>query len=425
MKKIELLAPAGDLEKLKIAVMYGADAVYFGGESFSLRGGAGNFTCQEMEKGIDFAHQRGAKAYLALNIFPHEEDLIPLKDYIQRVRLMGIDAYIISDPGVLSLLKEWDPNGEIHLSTQANTTNHRTANFWYQQGVKRIVLAREMTLEEIASIRKNTPEDLELEGFIHGAMCISYSGRCLLSNFMIQRDANRGVCAHPCRWKYALVEEKRPGEYYPIEEDGRGTYILNSRDLNMIQHLPELAHSGISSFKIEGRMKSIFYVATVVGAYRKALNAYEANPSEYHFRLEWLEELSKASHREFTTGFYFNKPTHLDQNYQTSAYTRNYTFLGLVKEYDSKGMAYVEQRNKIKVGDIVEVMSPNHSTFSQRIEEMWDEEGNSIQEAPHPQQLVAIKMEQPVFAYDLLRKENPVQQKKSDYLKGAQHGPRP
>ena len=406
MGRIELLAPAGDLEKLIIAVLYGANAVYFGGESFSLRAGAGNFTLEQMKEGVDFAHKNGAKAYLALNIFPHEEDLPRIKDTLDKLREIDIDAYIISDPGVLSLVKEMDPDKEIHLSTQANVTNHQSAHFWYQQGVNRVVLARELTLGEISSIRKNVPRELQLEGFVHGAMCISYSGRCLLSNFMIQRDANRGACAHPCRWKYALVEEKRPGEYYPVEEDGRGTYILNSRDLNMISHIPELVEAGVSSFKIEGRMKSIFYVATVVGAYRKAIDAYERNPKGYVFDPKWMTEVSKASHREFTTGFYFNQPTHLDQNYQTSAYTRNYTFVGLVQDCDPNGLAWVEQRNKMKVGDSVEIMSPYRASFSQKIEEMWNEGGERIEEAPHPQQLVQIKFSQPVFPYDILRRQD-------------------
>ena len=406
MGKIELLAPAGDLEKLKIAILYGASAVYFGGESFSLRAGAGNFTLKQMEEGVDFAHENDAKAYLALNIFPHEEDLPNLKETLRQLNKIDIDAYIISDPGVLSLVKEVNPDKEIHLSTQANVTNHQSAAFWHQQGVNRVVLARELTLEEITSIRKNVPHDLQLEGFVHGAMCISYSGRCLLSNFMIQRDANRGACAHPCRWKYALVEEKRPGEYYPVEEDSRGTYILNSRDLNMISHIPELVDAGISSFKIEGRMKSIFYVATVVGAYRRALDAYERDPAHYVFDSRLMVEVSKASHREFTTGFYFHQPTHLDQNYQTSAYTRNYTFVGLVQECAPSGLAWVEQRNKMKVGDMVEIMSPNREPFSQEIHHMWNEEGDLIEEAPHPQQRVQIKFSQPVFPYDILRRQD-------------------
>lgn len=406
MKKPELLAPCGDLEKLKIAVLYGADAVYFGGESFSLRAGAGNFTLDEMRKGVAFAHEHGAKCHLALNIFAHNEDIEPFTDYLNSIKDLGIDAFIAADPGVIDMISEIIPDAEIHLSTQANMTNYRTANFWYNRGIKRLVLARELTLSEIKEVRDNIPEDMELESFVHGAMCISYSGRCLLSNFMIERDANRGMCAHPCRWKYALVEEQRPGQYYPIEEDNRGTYILNSKDLCLIEHIPELVNAGISSFKIEGRMKSVFYVATIVSAYRKAIDSYFEDPEKYEFREEWMEELCKVSHREFTTGFYFHEPTNLDQNYRTSDYTRDYSFIGLVKEYDPQtGFAVVEQRNKMVVGDRIEVFGPFSDFFEQEIEEMYDEEGEPIQSAPHPQQIIKIKMKKAVKPFFMLRKE--------------------
>ncbi|MGN1413627.1 MAG: U32 family peptidase [Anaerovoracaceae bacterium] len=408
LKKMELLAPAGDLEKLKIAVVYGADAVYFGGEMFSLRAGAGNMTLAEMKEGVEFAHARGVKCYLTVNIFAHNEDIGPLTDYLLQLREMhmNLDAFIVSDPGIIDLIQEIIPEAEIHLSTQANMTNYRTANFWYKHGVKRIVLARELTFEEILQLRQQIPDDMELEAFVHGAMCISYSGRCLLSNFMIERDANRGACAHPCRWKYALVEEQRPGEYYPVEEDERGTYILNSRDLCMIEHIPELNEAGIVSAKIEGRMKSIFYVATLVSAYRRAIDAYYADPEHYVFREEWMTEMMKASHREFTTGFYFHQPTNKDQNYQTSAYTREYSFTGLVLDYDPQtGMATVEQRNKMVLGDEIEVMGPGRDFFTQTLKEMYDEEGMPVQSAPHPQQILRIPMEQPVSPYDMLRKK--------------------
>ena len=409
MRKVELLAPAGDLEKLKIAITYGASAVYFGGENFSLRAGAGNMTLEEIQEGVLYAHERGAKAYLAVNIFPHNEDIEPLKSYLSQMISIPIDAYIVSDPGVLQLIREIDPKREIHLSTQANATNYMTTNFWFNQGIKRIVLARELTFSEIREIKDKATLENEIEAFVHGAMCISYSGRCLLSNFMVQRDANQGACAHPCRWNYSLVEEKRPGEYFPIEEDSRGTYLLNSRDLCMIEHIPELIKSGVTSFKIEGRMKSVFYVATVVNAYRKALDAYEDNPENYSFKHEWLEEVSKVSHREFTTGFYFNKPTHKDQNYQTSSYTRDYSFVGMVKEYDPESkIAIIEQRNKLIVGDEIEVMGPNRVFFSQRIVEMLNENGESIEEAPHPQQIFSMKMSFPVKAQDILRKKKEV-----------------
>ena len=408
LKKMELLAPAGDLEKLKIAVVYGADAVYFGGEMFSLRAGAGNMTLEEMKEGVEFAHARGVKCYLTVNIFAHNEDIEPLTDYLLQLRdmHMDLDAFIVSDPGIIDLIQEIIPDAEIHLSTQANMTNYRTANFWYKLGVKRIVLARELTFEEIRQLRQQIPDDMELEAFVHGAMCISYSGRCLLSNFMIERDANRGACAHPCRWKYALVEEQRPGEYYPVEEDERGTYILNSRDLCMIDHIPELAEAGIVSAKIEGRMKSIFYVATLVSSYRRAIDAYYEDPEHYVFREAWMTEMMKASHREFTTGFYFHQPTNKDQNYQTSAYTREYSFTGLVLDYDPKtGIATVEQRNKMVLGDEIEVMGPGKDFFTQTLKEMYDEEGTPVQSAPHPQQILRIPMDQPVSPYDMLRKK--------------------
>lgn len=405
MDKIELLAPAGDLEKLKTAVDYGADAVYFGGELFSLRAGAGNLTIPQMEEGIAYAHARNVRCYLTLNIFAHNEDILPLEDYLIKIKALDIDAFIVSDPGIMLMIREVMPQAEIHLSTQANMTNYKTARFWQQQGVKRIVLARELTFEEIRLLRQKLPEEMELEAFVQGAMCISYSGRCLLSNFMIERDANRGQCAHPCRWKYALVEEQRPGEYYPVEEDERGTYILNSRDLCMIEHIPELVSAGVASAKIEGRMKSSFYVATIVGAYRKAIDAYYEDPQRYVFREEWMRELKKVSHREFTTGFYFNQPTNKDQNYQTSAYTREYQFIGVVRSYDpDTKMAVVEQRNKMTVGEEIEVFGPYTDYFSQKLEVLLDEEGNPIESAPHPQQILQIKMERPVSENFMLRK---------------------
>jgi len=405
--KFELLAPAGDLEKLKTAIVYGADAVYFGGEMFSLRAGAGNLTIEEMKEGVAFAHERGKRCYLTINIFAHNEDIEPLTKYLMDIKDIGLDAFIVSDPGIIDLIQEVIPGAEIHLSTQANMTNYRTANFWHKMGVERLVLARELTFKEIIEIRKNIPEDMELEAFVHGAMCISYSGRCLLSNFMIERDANRGACAHPCRWKYALVEEKRPGEYYPVEEDERGTYILNSRDLCMIEHLPEIIESGIMSAKIEGRMKSVFYVATIVHAYRKAIDAYFADPENYQFNPEWMDELKKVSHREFTTGFYFDKPTNKDQNYQTSAYTRDYSFVGVVRSYDEEtGYAVVEQRNKMSVGEEIEIFGPDIEFFAMDITEMYDHEsGEPIESAPHPQQIIRMKMAEPVKPDYILRKK--------------------
>lgn len=406
-EEFELLAPAGDLEKLKTAIIYGADAVYFGGEMFSLRAGAGNLTLDEMREGVTFAHDRGKRCYLTINIFAHNEDIQPLTEYLNQIKSIDIDAFIVSDPGIIDLIQEIIPDAEIHLSTQANMTNYRTANFWHKMGVKRLVLARELTFDEIRGVRENIPDTMELEAFVHGAMCISYSGRCLLSNFMIERDANRGACAHPCRWKYALVEEKRPGEYYPVEEDGRGTYILNSRDLCMIEHLPEIIESGIMSAKIEGRMKSSFYVATIIHAYRQAIDAYFDDPENYVFNPQWLTELKKASHREFTTGFYFDQPTNLDQNYQTSAYTRDYAFVGIVRSFDREtGMAVIEQRNKMVIGDEIEILGPDIPFFKQKITEMYDHEsGDPIEAAPHPQQIIRMKMDQPVKEHYMLRKK--------------------
>lgn len=403
MKKIELLAPAGDLEKLKFAIIYGADAVYFAGENFGLRAGASNFTISEMEEGISFAHERNKKVYITVNIFAHNEDIDIFKKYIKTLNSMRIDAFIVSDPDIFTIIKETVKNAEIHISTQANTTNYQSVMFWHKLGAKRIVLARELTFDEIRNIRSKIDESVELEAFVHGAMCISYSGRCLLSNFMTDRDANRGECSHPCRWKYALVEQKRPGEYYPIEENDRGTYIMNSRDLCMIEHIPELIESGISSAKIEGRMKSIFYVATVVSAYRKAIDSYyQGRPYEDSL----LNELKKVSHREFTTGFFYKKPTNLDQNYQTSDYTRNYSFTGIVLSYDADSkIAVIEQRNKMNLGDKIEIFGPETNFFTQTIDEMYNADDEPISSAPHPQQIIKIKMEKPVMKHFMLRKE--------------------
>ena len=394
------------MEKLKIAIDYGADAVYFGGEMFGLRASAKNFSIDEIKEGVEYAHNRGKKVHMTINIFAHNEDIQELEEYLDRICEIPIDAFIVSDPGIIMMIREKLPDVEIHLSTQANMTNYKTAEFWHKQGVKRIVLARELTFDEIRELRSRLPETLELESFVQGAMCISYSGRCLLSNFMIERDANRGECAHPCRWKYHLVEEQRPGEYFPIEEDERGTYILNSRDLCMIEHIPDLIQAGLSSAKIEGRMKSIFYVATIVGAYRRAIDAYYADPEGFVFDPEWLTELKKVSHREFTTGFYYNKPTNKDQSYQTSAYTREYSFIGLVKSYDEgTGIAVIEQRNKMVLGDEIEVFGPNTNYFTQKIEMLLNEENEPIESAPHPQQIVKIKMNQPVSEKFILRKQ--------------------
>ena len=407
MQRIELLAPAGDLEKLKIAIEYGADAVYFGGQMFSLRAGAGGFTKKDMIEGLEFAHERGKKCYMTLNIFAHNEDIKPLTEYLHSIKELPIDAFLISDPGIMALIKDIIPNAEIHLSTQANMTNYATANFWYNMGLKRLVLARELSLAEIEELMKNIPEDLEIEAFVHGAMCISYSGRCLLSNFMADRDSNRGRCAHPCRWKYALQEEKRPGEYYPIEEDERGTYIMNSKDLCMIEHIEDLANSNIASAKIEGRNKSIFYLAIVIGAYRRAIDAYYEGRYDDAEKEQCLIELSKASHREFTTGFYYEKADEDAQNYKSSSYVREYSFVGMIKGYDEEtSMAIVEQRNKMLIGDTVEIFGPDCRAFEQTITEMYDlETGEALKSAPHPQQMLKIKVDRPVKVNYMMRKE--------------------
>ena len=352
-----------------------------------------------------YAHERGRKVHLTLNIFAHNEDISALETYLDEIAHIPFDAFIISDAGIISLVMEKLPGREIHLSTQANTTNYRTAEFWHRQGVKRVVLGREMSLEDIRNTRKNLSPTMEIEAFVHGAMCISYSGRCLLSNFMTERGANQGQCAHPCRYKYALMEEKRPGEFYPVEEDDRGTYIFNSKDICMIEHIPELIESGLASLKIEGRMKSVFYVATVVRAYRQAIDAYYEDPEGWTFKEEWLEELKKVSNRHFTNGFYFNKPRNVDQNYETSAYYREFTFIGLVLDYDPETkLATVEQRNKISEGDFVEVFGPGNVCFTQTIQGMTDEEGTPSSAAPHAQQIVKIPMAEPVGKNFMVRR---------------------
>lgn len=394
------------MEKLKTAVRYGADAVYFGGEMFSLRAGAGNLSLDEMREAMEFLHQNDAKGYLTINIYAHNDDIEPLRNYAKRIKDIPIDAFIVSDPGVMQILREEIPNVEIHLSTQANTTSYMSAQFWVSQGVKRIVTAREMSLKEIRELRQHLPENIEIESFVHGAMCISYSGRCLLSNFMTGRDANQGQCTHPCRWKYHLVEEKRPGEYYPIEEDDRGSYIMNSRDLCMLDSLPDMIQAGITSLKIEGRMKSAYYVATVVSAYRKALDAFMADPEHYIYDPRWFDELCKASHREFTHGFFYHKPTDEDQNYLTSDYVRDYSFIGVVLGEDPEtGKTLVQQRNKFCVGDVIEVMSPRANFYEERVESMENEDGEAIESAPHPKQLLCIPFKNKPVKHSILRKK--------------------
>ncbi|HWR44913.1 U32 family peptidase [Sporomusa sp.] len=403
MKKPEILAPAGNLEKLKMALIYGADAVYMGGKAFGLRAFSDNFDQDDLREGIDFAHSLGKKSYITINIFPHNDDLAGLPDYIKDVAAMGADAIIVSDLGVFRIARQVAPALPIHISTQANSTNWSTAQFWQELGASRIVLARELSLDDIRLIRQKV--DIELEAFVHGAMCMSYSGRCLISNYLTGRDANRGECAQPCRWKYHLMEESRPGVYLPVLEDERGTYIFNSKDLCLLNHLPELVESGLNSFKIEGRMKSVHYVATVVKVYREAIDSYASSPSDFRIKQGWLDELQKVSHREYTTGFYFNKTTEQDQIYTSSSYTQTHDFVGLVKEYNpATGMAVIEQRNNMKVGEEIEIMQPGQENFLQTISAMFNADGTPIEVAPHPQQIVTMPVSRPVAPYAMLRR---------------------
>lgn len=412
IQKPELLAPAGDLEKLKIAVLYGADAVYIGGEAYSLRAKAKNFDYDAMAEGIRFAHEHGVKVYVTANIFAHNADFEGMADYFKEIEALGADAVLVSDLGVFSVVKEAAPNLEIHVSTQANNTNYQSARMWYQLGAKRVVVARELSLQEIHEIREKIPEDMEIEAFVHGAMCISYSGRCLLSNYLSGRDANKGACAHPCRWKYHLVEETRPGQYMPIEENERGTYIYNSKDLCMIDHIPDLVRAGVVSLKIEGRMKTPFYVGTVIKAYRQAIDDYFESPDLYEKNIpSYLENVSKASHREYTTAFYYGQPDGNQQIYTNNSYIRPYDFIGMVQsDTDADGYAWVEQRNKFSIGDEIEVMPAKGDSFSMLVTEIWNETGEKVTSAPHPQERLKIKFSQKVHAFDMMRKFLPQQE---------------
>lgn len=391
MRPVELLIPAGSPEVLKTAVRYGADAVYLGGEAFGLRAKAHNFTIEDMQEGIAYAHAHNCKVYITVNIFAHNQDMAGLRDYFLRLREVPADALIISDPGVFTLAKELLPDMEIHISTQANNTNYETYRFWYRMGAKRVVSARELSLKEIKEIRENIPEDMEIESFIHGAMCISYSGRCLLSNYFTGRDANQGACTHPCRWKYAVMEEKRPGEYLPLEEDDRGTYIFNSKDLCMIEYSPEMIAAGIDSFKIEGRMKTALYVATVARTYRRAIDDYMQSPELYQSNLPYYrEEIAKCTYRQFTTGFYFGKTTDESQIYDNNTYIREYTYLGMVNEIDEQGYLVIEQRNKFSIGETIEAMLFDGQNLKLTVHEILDEEGNRMESAPHPKQTLRV-----------------------------------
>lgn len=405
MKKPELMAPAGDLEKLKLAVLYGADAVYCAGQDYGLREGAGNLTIEELKEAVEFAHSHCSRIYVTVNIIPHNQDLEHLPEYLHKLEELGVDALIIADPGVLKIIRDQQIRIPLHLSTQANTVNHASVSFWAEQGFERVILARELSCQEISEIRQQS--ELELEIFVHGSMCISYSGRCLLSNYLAERDANRGRCAHSCRWQYYLVEAKRPDEYFPILEDERGSYIMNSRDLCLIEYLPEIVQAGVDAIKIEGRMKSLHYVAAVTAVYRKVLDSYFQDPENYQFDEKWYNELQKVTNRGFTSGFFLSPPGPEDHNYDSSAYRRDYDFIGLVREYlPRSGEALVEVRNKLYKGNSVEIIGPEFDSFQLELDYIIDQEsGESVETAPHPRQLIRIPVKRAVKPYYLLRRQ--------------------
>ncbi|MCM1088472.1 MAG: U32 family peptidase [Muribaculaceae bacterium] len=406
MKKPELLVPASSLEVLKTAVIFGADAVYIGGEAFGLRAKAKNFSEEEMAQGIAFAHAHGVRVHVTANILAHNGDLEGAAAYFTRLKELSPDALIIADPGMFLLAKEICPDIEIHVSTQANNTNYMTYQFWHKLGAKRVVSARELSLREIKEIRAQIPEEMEIESFIHGAMCISYSGRCLLSSYFTGRDANRGACTHPCRWKYAVVEEKRPGEYFPVYENERGTYIFNSKDLCMIEHIPEMLDAGIDSFKIEGRMKTALYVATVARTYRKAIDDCLESEEKYRANMDWYrEEIAKCTYRQFTTGFYFGKPDETTQIYDNSTYINEYTYLGIVNFLDGQNAAHIEQRNKFCVGDEIEIMKPDGRNLPVNVLHMYDEDRKPVESCPHSKQKISLVLSQVPEQYDILRKK--------------------
>lgn len=412
MKRPELLIPASSLEVLKTAVIYGADAVYIGGEAFGLRAKAKNFSMEEMAEGIRFAHERGVRVYVTANILAHNRDLLQAREYFEQLKGMRTpdgaeakpDALIISDPGMFTVAKSVWPEAEIHISTQANNTNYETYLFWWRLGARRVVSARELSLAEIREIREKIPKEMEIESFVHGAMCISYSGRCLLSNYFTGRDANQGACTHPCRWKYAVVEETRPGEYLPVYENERGTYIFNSRDLCMIGHIPDLIGAGIDSLKIEGRMKTALYVATVARTYRKAIDDYLESEEKYRANMEWYrEEIAKCTYRHFTTGFYYGKPDENAQIYDSNTYNSDYIYLGIIYERDGSGRVRIEQRNKFCAGDRIEIMKPDGRDVPVTVEKIEDEEGNAVDSAPHPRQVLWLTLSKEADVFDLLR----------------------
>jgi putative protease len=405
-RKVELLVPAGSLEVLKVAVDYGADAVYIGGQAYGLRAKADNFSIEEMKKAVKYAHAKNAKVYVTANIFAHNYDIEGMKAYFEQLKDTGVDAVLVSDPGIFMLAKEIMPDMELHISTQANNTNYLTYNFWYNMGAKRVVTARELSLVEIKQIREHIPEDMEIESFMHGAMCISYSGRCLLSSYFTGRDANRGACTHPCRWKYHIVEETRPGEYMPVNEDDRGTYIFNSKDLCMIEHIPEMIDAGIDSFKIEGRMKTALYVATVARTYRKAIDDYMESPELYRSNMEYYKsEIAKCTYRQFTTGFYFGKTDQDSQIYDNNTYIKNCTYIGNVQEVTEDGLVAFEQKNKFSVGEEIECMNFDGTNTVCRVEEIYNDRMEPMESAPHPKMQLYVKLDRPVSAGMILRRQ--------------------
>ena len=400
-----LLAPAGSMDKLIMAVQYGADEIYFSGKSMGMRAGSKNFTNKDLEQGVEYCHKYGRKSNITVNIAPHNDDLKGIEEYLKYLQKIGADALIVADPGIIEIVKETIPDMRIHLSTQANTTNYRAANFWYKQGVSRIVLARELSFREIEEIVNNSPRDLEFEAFVHGAMCISYSGRCLLSSFMTGRFSNKGDCAQACRWKYNLLEEKRPGEYYPIEENDEGTFIMNSKDMCMVEHLQKFKDLGIKALKIEGRNKSEYYTAIAVRSYRNALDELERPESERNTQY-WKEELEKSSHRDFSYGFFFGNPYKDGQLYTSSSYIRTYDVVGIIRSYDRENrIAVIEQRNKFSEGDLLECFGPKGKHFEVVANNMQDEDGNRIDSAPHAQQIVRMEINEDVEPYFILRKK--------------------
>lgn len=401
----ELLIPASSLEVLKTAVIFGADAVYIGGEAFGLRAKAKNFSRSDMEEGIKFAHEHGVKVYVTANILAHNDDLPGVREYFEELKEMKPDALIIADPAIFDIAGEICPEIERHISTQANNTNYGTYNFWWRLGAKRVVSARELSLEEIKEIRRNIPEEMEIESFVHGAMCISYSGRCLLSNFFTGRDANHGACTHPCRWKYSVMEETRPGEYMPVYENERGTFIFNSKDLCMIEHIPELIDAGIDSLKIEGRMKTALYVATVARTYRRAIDDYQKDPELYRKNMPWyLEQIVGCTYRQFTTGFYFGRPDETSQIYDNNTYAKDYTYLGIIGE-EKDGLYRIEQRNKFSVGEQIEIMKPDGTNAEVKVKRILDEDGNEQESAPHPKQVLYVDLGEKADRYDILRRK--------------------